>query len=479
VAALESYGAVFSRDKDNYLLIEMPGHSVPRGCVIEPIGVTGRKTVQALRREVGKHPIKVMEDILALSVMRQGDAVTGVLALDLRQTRFLFFKTKAVILATGGGMRVYDFNCAAREATGDGYAMAYRLGLPLQDMEFVQFYPQMMVWPKNLFAQQTPTRLLHELSARLLNSYGERFMIRTDPLRAERSTRDLTARGIYKEIQAGRGNKHGAVYLDVSYLPDQVIEEFCDRFYPGFDFGGIKLLEEGIDIRKQPLEVAPGVHFFMGGIQIDENGQTELPGLFACGEVCGGVHGANRLGGNALPEMGVFGKRAGRQAAAYAKEINWQEIDYQEINSEINRVRDIFERQAKTNPFKLKLRLQKAMWQGAFVIRSHSSLEKTRRELAEIRAELAQTGPTAKTRVYNQELRELLELDMMLDVCEMIVNAALLRTETRGAHYREDHPMPDDANWLKNIVIRKVDKEMRLSKEDVIMTKLFPGGEKS
>ncbi|MEL7565994.1 MAG: FAD-binding protein [Dehalobacterium sp.] len=477
VEALESYGATFAREKDNYLMIDMPGHSVARGCVTEPIGTTGRKTVKALRKEVDRREINLMEDILICTLLQKDGHVVGALGVDLRTTRFLAFKAKAVILATGGGMRLYHYNCAAREATGDGYAMAYRAGASLQDMEYVQFFPTIMIWPKNLFGQQTPTRLRYELNAQLRNFYGERFMSRYDPKNMEKSTRDITARAIYKEIKEGRGNKHGGVYLDVSYLPDQIIDNYVERFYPNYDFGGIKMLEEGIDLRRQPMEVAPGVHFFMGGVQINENGETGVPGLFAAGEVSGGVHGANRLAGSALPEMGVFGKRAARRAAEYAASMSkTKDLEAQQVNDEVRRIQSIFDRPMGINAYTMKRRLQQAMWEGAFVIRSDKSLAGARRELEAIRKEVGKVGLSTKTKCYNHELREILEIEMMLDVGDMITRAAQMRTETRGAHYREDYPEQDDKNWIKNIVIRNKDGEMELTKEDVVMTKLFPGG---
>ncbi len=477
VEALESYGVKFAREKDNYLLNQMPGHSLPRGCFTEPIGTTGRKTVKGLRKEIERREVPLMEDIFICTLLQNDGQVVGALGIDLRTTRFLVFKAKAVILATGGGMRLYHYNCAAREATGDGYAMAYRAGASLQDMEFVQFFPTVMVWPKNLFGQQTPTRLRYELNAQLRNFYGERFMSRYNPKDMEKSTRDITARAIYREIKEGRGNKHGGVYLDVSYLPDQIIDEYIARFYPNYDFGGVKLLEEGIDIRRQPMEVAPAVHFFMGGVQINENGETGVAGLFAAGEVTGGVHGANRLGGSALPEMGVFGKRAGRSASEYAASMTKaKDFEVQQVNIEVKRIQSIFDRPMEINAYTMKKRLQQAMWEGAFVIRSDESLNTAKQELEKIRNEIKNVGLASRTKCYNHELREVLETEMMLDVGEMIVRAAQMRTETRGAHYREDYPEQDDQNWIKNIVIRNKDGEMELTKEDVVMTKLFPGG---
>lgn len=473
----DGYGTNFAKRDDKYHLLQMPGHTYPRGCVTEPIGTTGRRMVKALHREINKQNIEVLEDTLATTILTNEGCAVGVLAVDLRETKILVIKAKATILATGGGMRVYENNCAAREATGDGLALAYRVGAKLVDMEFVQFFPTIMIWPKNLFGQQGPTRLRYELNAQLLNYHGERFMFKYDSVRGEKSTRDIVARGIYKEVKDGRGTEHGGVYMDVSYLPDKVIEGYINEVYPNFNFGGVKLLEEGIDIRREPFEVSPGVHFFMGGLKINEKTETCIEGLYACGEVVGGVHGANRLGGSALPEMGVFGRRAGLYAAEYIRTKNTNfKVNMDQVNSEIKKIEKIFACQEGPTAYSILRKLQHAMWKGAFVIKSEKSLMSALNELEQLKKEYQLVALQSKSKRFNLELMTALELDFMLDVSEMIVRGALVRTETRGAHYREDYPEQNDQDWQQNIIISCENEDMKLTKQPIDFSILKPEG---
>lgn len=471
----DKYGTNFAKKEGKYVQSQMPGHTYPRGCLTEPIGTTGRKMVRALRQEASKRKIKILEDTLVFSILVNNGRAVGVLAIDLQKTEVLVIKAKATILATGGGMRVYKNNCAAREATGDGLAMAYRAGVNLRDMEFVQFFPTVMISPKNLFGQQGPTRLRYELNAQLINFYGELFMYRYDPVRGDKSTRDIVARGIYTEVKEGRGTEHGGVYMDVSYLPDKVINAFIDKYYPGFNFGGVDLLKEGIDIRKEPFEVAPAVHFFMGGVVINEETATGIAGLYACGEVAGGVHGANRLGGSALPEMGVFGRRAGKFAAEYVKGLKGSvEINIEQVNNEIEKIERLFERTKGSNVYSILKKLQHTMWQGAFVLRSAQSLNLVLSEIECLHQEYQNVALNSKSKSFNLELKTALELELMFDVAEMIARAALMRTESRGAHYREDHPERNDQKWLQNIIISRKAVGMQFNKQPVEFTNLKP-----
>lgn len=473
----DKYGTNSAKKEDKYVQFQMPGHTYPRGCLTEPIGTTGRKMVRALSREASKRKIKILEDTLVFSILINDGRAVGVLAIDLQKTEVLVIKAKATILATGGGMRVYEKSCAARKATGDGLAMAYRAGVNLKDMEFVQFFPTVMISPKNLFGQQGPTRLRYELNAQLINFYGERFMYRYDPVRGDKSTRDIVARGIYTEVKEGRGTEHGGVYMDVSYLPDKVINAFIDRYYSGFNFGGVNLLKEGIDIRKEPFEVTPAVHFFMGGgIVISEKTATNVEGLYACGEVAGGVHGANRLGGSALPEMGVFGKRAGKFASEYVKGLKGSiEINIEQVNKGVERIERLFERPEGSNVYDILKKLQHVMWQGAFVIRSAQSLNLVLSEIECLRQEYQNIALKSKSKNFNLELKTAIELELIFDVTEMIVRAALIRTESRGSHYREDHPKQNDQKWLQNIIISLKAEGMQFNKQPVEFTILKPG----
>jgi len=474
VKELESFGVRWAKDGERYLYLNMPGHTYPRGCYTQPIGTTGRQITRALIKEATKRNIQVLNDTLVTDILIKNGRAVGATALDLRNGHFLVIKAKCIILATGGGMEVYKGNCGAREATGDGYSMAYRLGLPLRDMEFVQYFPTVMVWPKRLFGQQTITRLRYELSAHLLNFYGERFMKRYDRERMEMSTRDIVARAIQTEIKEGRGTDHGGIYLDVSYLPRKVIEAAIVRLYPGYDFGGVKILEEGIDIREEPIEVAPAAHFFMGGIVADEYGEVGLPGLLACGEVVGGVHGANRLGGNALPEMSVFGRRAGLRAAEYAKrEKTFIEPDKAQVEKIRDRIYSIHSRDKGFSPQEVRQEIQQIMMDNALALRDEATLTRALKQLEAIREEkLPRLALSNHTRNYNVEWMNALEVEFMVDVSEMITRAALTRQESRGAHYRSDFPSEDNEHWLTNLIIRKEGSQMKIERKPVSLNRV-------
>ncbi len=471
VKLLEGFGVRWAKDGDRFKQLQMPGHTYERGCYTHPIGTTGRQITRALAKESQRRKIQLLNDTLITDILVENGRAVGATAIDLQNGDFLVIKAKCVVLATGGGMEVYKGNCAAREATGDGYAMALRLGLPLRDMEFVQYFPTIMIWPTRLFGQQTPTRLRYELNARLLNFYGERFMRRYDPVRMELSTRDVVARAIQTEVKQGRGTEHGGVYLDVSHLPRKVIDAAIERLYPGYDFGGIKLLEEGIDIREEPFEVAPGAHFFMGGIVADEWGEVGLPGLLACGEVVGGVHGANRLGGSALSEMSVFGRRAGIRAAEYAAaQDRFVEPSEAQVREKRDRVEAIRTRTSGVRPLDVRHEIQQIMWNNVLALRDKTTLTTAVQKLSAIRAEkLPRLALSSSTRAYNLEWMVALEAEFMVDVSESIARAALARQESRGAHYRADFPAEDNEKWLRSIFVRQEGGDIELETRPVAL----------
>jgi fumarate reductase (CoM/CoB) subunit A len=262
--------------------------------------------------------------------------------------------------------------------------------------------------------------------------------------------------------------------MDVSYLPRKVVEAAIARLYPGYDFGGVNLLEEGIDIREDPFEVAPGCHFFMGGIVADEWGETGLPGLLACGEVVGGVHGANRLGGSALPEMSVFGRRAGMRAAEYAKtRSNFVEPSKAQVRDIRNRRYGIHSKASGLRPLSVREEIQKIMYDNVLTLRDEGTLTAALRQLEAIRSEkLPQLALSNHTRRYNLEWLEALEAEFMVDVAEMIIRAALMRRESRGAHYRADFPSEDNEHGLVNLIICQESGEMKISPRPVAFTKV-------
>ncbi|HML05703.1 MAG TPA: FAD-binding protein, partial [Methanobacterium sp.] len=303
---LESYGALFDRQESGEIN-QRPfgGQTFRRTCFQGDR--TGHEMMIALKEEVIKREIQTLDEVMITSLImdENGQSVIGATGISLQDSKFIVFKTKSVVMACGGAGWLYPVTSNTLQKTGDGYSLAYDAGADLLDMEQVQFHPTGMVFPESRKGVLV-TEAVRGEGGKLINAEGERFMKNYDP-RGELATRDVVARAIYNEIREGRGTQIGGVYLDVTHLRDEVIEEKLETML-------LQFLDVDVDIRKKPMEVAPTAHHFMGGIKIDEHGKSTVKNLFAAGEVTGGVHGANRLGGNALADTQVFGKRAGESA---------------------------------------------------------------------------------------------------------------------------------------------------------------------
>ncbi|HYE81405.1 MAG TPA: FAD-binding protein [Clostridia bacterium] len=477
VHELEAEGCKFARQQghpERYDLYHYPGHSQARGAYTYPGGTTGRQLMSTMIRALKKHEqIKIQNDVMIIDILTNQERTVGALGVDLKTGGFILFAARAVILTTGGAMQIFSNNAAAREATGDGYAMAYRLGLPLVDMEFCQFFPYNVVAPKTLYAQQTVCQLCQNFGAQLLNYKGERFMVKYDPVNMERGTRDIVSRGIFIEIKEGRGTKNGGVYMDVSFLPKNVLENWIADNHPGWDFGGVKMLDEGIDLREEAIEIAPLAHFYLGGIQINTRCETGIAGLFAAGEVCGGSHGANRLGGNALPEVQVFGKIAGNMAVEYLKAggADGGSFDESVVLAREQQVKEMMGRDQGISPLVLRNRIQEAMFEVS-LIKDEASVKKALGQIESMREDLTKLVVKTPRGSYNLELLDAFEDEFMLDVAEMHLRGALLRTESRGAHYRLDYQEKDDQNWLKNIIVQKKNGRMNFTTTPVVFDKV-------
>lgn len=347
------------------------------------------------------------------------------MALD-EKGALVLLKADATILATGGGTKVYDISTNSSSGTGDGYAIGYRAGAELIDMEMVQFHPTGAVFPYDARGRLV-TEAVRGEGGVLLNSKGERFMKNYDPQRMELSTRDVVARAIASEIQSGRGSPNGGVYLDVTHLPREQIETRLPVMLEQF-------LRYGVNIRTTPMEVAPTAHHIMGGLRITPECRTTLPGLFACGEVSGGVHGANRLGGNALAETQVFGKRAGETAGKTEKRS--KRVDERLVKRQQARL-DRFMNGTKSTS-RVRMLLQQAMWDGANIFRNATELNKA----------LAAAGILADKPILAQTPRNLAECCVVENMCltaSLICRSALIREESRGAHVRTDISQTHDA----------------------------------
>ncbi|MGL6298619.1 MAG: fumarate reductase (CoM/CoB) subunit TfrA [Methanobacteriaceae archaeon] len=472
---LEKYGALFDR-QDNGKLNQRPfgGQSYRRTCFQGDR--TGHEMITALKEEVIKRDIATIDEVMISSLVLSEEnkdtnnskssntsKVIGAMGFSLKDSKTIFFQAKAVILASGGAGQLYPVTSNTYQKGGDGFAVAWKAGADLIDMEQIQFHPTGMLYPKSRKGVLV-TEAVRGEGGILLNKDKERFMPKYDP-RGELATRDIVARAIYNEIREGRGTEEGGVYLDISHLDDEIIEEKLDTML-------LQYLDIGVDIRKEAMEVAPTAHHSMGGVKIDENCKTSIDGLFAAGEVSGGVHGANRLGGNALADTQVFGRRGGISASEYVKNINEidevemgeLEININDIKEEESRINDIINKgtlnsgelssnQETISPYSLKNQLQELMWNKVAIIRNEKDLESALKEIEEIQSNLGNME-LKKGEHYNKSVLEALELTNMLEVAKIIVKSAIMRKESRGSHFREDYP-EKKAEWDKSIVMNK------------------------
>ncbi|NLW76783.1 MAG: fumarate reductase subunit A [Methanomicrobiales archaeon] len=414
---LISWGAVFDVT-DSCTICQRPfgGQCFPRTCYAGDR--TGHEMMITLMERLSGTNVRICHEIAAFDLLVSEGRVIGALGLD-RKGRLYTFLADATVLATGGGTRVFDISTNSTSGTGDGYAMGWRAGAELIDMEQIQFHPTGAVYPWDARGRLV-TEAVRGEGGVLKNSLGERFMARYDPVKMELSTRDVVARACATEIMEGRGTPHGGVWLDVSHLPARQIEERLPVMLEQF-------LKYGVDIRTEPMEVAPTAHHIMGGLRIDPFCQTTLPGLYACGEVAGGVHGANRLGGNALAETQVFGARAGGSASkASVQDIS---APQDQVGAALSMMDGYLS--GDVLPDVVKHELQTIMWRGAGIFRSKVVLEETKAALDHLsRKKLKAVDPSG--------LIDCCITRNMIDTARLIVTAALLRDESRGAHVRTD-----------------------------------------
>ncbi|TMC29078.1 MAG: FAD-binding protein, partial [Chloroflexi bacterium] len=327
VYELETYGAIFDRTPDGRIMQRAFGaHTYRRLCHVGDR--TGLEMIRSLQDRVVQLGIEVHMEVTLTRLLKEGDRVVGAFGYNRIDGRFVAFRSKAVILATGGWGRIFKVTSNSWEGTGDGVAMGFDAGAEVLDPEMVQFHPTGMVWPPGVRGILV-TEAVRGEGGYLKNREGKRFMLEYDPKKKELSSRDVVARSIYKEVEAGRGTEHGGAFLDVTHLGAATIEKKLPSMYEQF----LRLAD--VDITKEPMEVAPTIHYAMGGLRVEaETGATTLPGLYAAGEVAAGLHGANRLGGNSLSDLLVFGRRAGAAAGAYQREVALGKIDDRQVADE-------------------------------------------------------------------------------------------------------------------------------------------------
>lgn len=448
VNELEKWGAVFDRTAEGKIMQRaFGGHTHKR---LAHVGDrTGLELIRTLQDKGIHQGIDVYMECTITRLLKDGDRVCGAFGYWRETGRFVVFKAKAVVLATGGLGKCFKITSNSWEGTGDGHALGYEAGAEFVDMEFVQFHPTGMVWPPGVQGLLV-TEAVRGEGGILRNSKGERFMEKYDPKRMELSTRDVVARSIYTEVKEGRGSPHGGCFLDISHRGAEYVKKKLPSMYHQF-----KELAD-VDITKEPMEVGPTCHYAMGGIKVDaETGASRVPGLFAAGECSGGMHGANRLGGNSLSDLIVFGRRVGAAAAEYSKAAPAARIDNADVASAASEMTGFFGRPNAEDPYKLHVELQTMLHSLVGIFREEKDLTEAVSKLELFKQRVVNVGINEGQRMYNPGWHLCKDLRNMLICAEAITRAALMRQESRGAHSRLDYPKYDDYWGEHNIVSRK------------------------
>lgn len=461
VLELERWGGVFDRTPDGRIMQRAFGaHSYKR---LAHVGDrTGLELIRTCQdKVVHSERVTVQMEFILTRLLLKGDTVIGAVGYRRNDGETIVISAKAVILATGGWGRMFRYTSNSWEGTGDGAAMAYLAGAELQDMEFVQFHPTGMMWPPGARGILV-TEAVRGEGGYLRNSEGQRFMLEYDPKKKELSSRDVVARSIYKEVQAGRGSPHGGAFLDIRHRGAEYIHSKLPSMYEQFH------ALASVDITKDAMEVGPTIHYTMGGVRVEaETAATRVPGLYAAGEVAAGLHGANRLGGNSLGDILVFGRRAGDAAAQWALSKEEQAPSEAQIADEEKRMLAPLERGASgENPYLLHEKLQTTMQDDAGIARTEESLQRSLKGIDELRERLPHMG-VGGGRDLNPGWHACNDIESMLLVSEAIVRCALARKESRGSHWRLDHLEKDKEEATRNYVVSHSAHDMKVGHHPV------------
>jgi succinate dehydrogenase / fumarate reductase, flavoprotein subunit len=488
---LEAWGALFDRTKDGRILQRnFGGHRYPR------LAHVGDRTGLEMIRTLQDHGIHLGLDVFmeytVVTLLKYRDRIAGAFGYDRERGRFHLFRAKAVVLATGGLGRAYKITSNSWEYTGDGSSLAYHAGAGLMDMEFVQFHPTGMIWPPSVQGILVTESVRGEGGV-LRNKDGKRFMFEDIPplyvnqtakneeegwrytqgdknahRPPELLTRDHVARCIRREVREGRGSPHGGVFLDIAWIKEKIpnAPEHIKRKLPSM-YHQFKQLAD-VDITQVPMEVGPTMHYMMGGVRVDPDSQmSEVPGLFAAGECAAGLHGANRLGGNSLSDLLVFGKRAGEFAASFARENSLGEVNTAEVEAAEKMSLKPFEQQGPEGPFAVQASLQDTMQDLVGIVRQENEMLQALECIEKLKAR-ADRASVRGNREFNGGWHTSIDLRHLLTVSEIITRAALERKESRGAHFRDDYPAKDDQYGTFNFVARKAaDGRVKLVRETI------------
>lgn len=460
---LEQHGCIFSR-MDDGRIAQRPfgGASFPRTCYCAD--VTGLVILHTLWEQIQRLDVKVYEEWFATALSIHDGVGTGIVALNVNDGTVQGIAAKATIFATGGTGRSYYKTTNGLSSTGDGMSICYRAGIPLEDMEFVQFHPTTLKSNGVLMTEGARGE-----GAYLINALGERFMFKYAPTKGELASRDVVSRAEQTEIDEGRG-VDGCVFLDLRHLGKAKIMARLPQIRE------LALDATGIDAIDEPVPITPGMHYWMGGIETDKDGLTKYPGVYAAGEcACVSVHGANRLGGNSLLETVVFGRRSAAHAAGYVKRIRSVEIDRALVAAEERRIQALLDNGGDERVVSVRDDMGKTMMECAGIFRKPEKIADGVKRIVDLKQRYKRIKLDDKGRVFNTDLVGLLELGYLLDVCETTLAGALAREESRGAHTRIDFPERDDDTWMRHTLAHhKPDAQPELSYKGVTVTKYQP-----
>ena len=459
-------GVFFDRDEEGYVHQKpFAGQSFDR--TVHKGDLTGIEIMTKLRDELLTRDVTFVEETRAVDLLTADGEVAGAVCLDMRKGEFTAYEAKAVVLATGAGATMYEISTPALEKSADGQAMAYRQGVPFQDMEMMQFHPTGLLAGETKLTGGVIEEGIRGEGAHLYNGEDERFMENYAPEEMERATRDIVSIASYKEIMAGRGTPNGGVWLDATHLGADRVE----ALFPGMSK---RTRNAGMPLSETRVEVSPTAHYHMGGAAIDADCHTVLPGLFVAGEDAGGAHGANRLGGNGVVDSTVLGKVAGEAVAAFIDGRAWPGVSGDDAEEVIERVSAPLHRDEGRDIYELRDELERTMWECVGVVRTDEDLAEGIDRITTLQSELDAVAVNGSRR-YNLAWNEVMDVENLLTAAEMVARSARYREESRGAHYREESPDREVAGGaLTNVFVQHDDGEMVTWEEDVEFTRLHP-----
>jgi len=460
---LEEWGAAFDRNKDGSIYLrQFGGHVQPRSAISGD--VTGREMMWALKRKCWAHDlIEIADETYIVQLLAEDGKIAGAIGVELPTGTIVVFECPVVILANGGSGRLWPITFATKGKCGDGLRLAYEAGAELVDMEFFQIHPTGWKWPPAVLGRVVSEGVRSD-GGQLLNKNLERFMWKYDPEKLELACRDFVSRCIYKEVKEGRGTEHGSVWLSVTHLPKEHIER---RIAAVMETG----LVAGVDIRTHAFEIFPEHHYQNGGVKIDEHARTKVEGLYAAGEIAGGVHGGNRLGTNSLSDILVFGKIAGEDSAEYVKNVERPKINEKQVEEEVKKVTAPLKNESDITPYALSNKLHDVMWEEMHIERNTKGLNRCLDVTAEVADDYKKVSVSDNSTLkYSDAWVTAMEVRTRILVGEIMTRASMHRKESRASLFRTEYPQINRKEWDKNIIVSKADGKVKLEVKDPVVT---------